>query len=134
MRPEVLLKVLRRSSFWLRRVRNWLEIRAQIPTQDRQVWGKDGKEMVRVQAGEFLYGEDKQTMSLPEFWIDRTPVTNREFARFVGATGTKLPPNRPELGVLIPAVNGRTSLARTGDIPAAPGQISKAKQTIQSCR
>lgn len=54
---------------------------------DRQVWEKDGKEMVRVPAGEFLYGENKTILRLPEFWIDKTPVTNAEFARFVQASG-----------------------------------------------
>ena len=53
------------------------------------VWGKDGKEMVHVSGGIFLYGDDNQEISLPEFWIDKTPVTNREFARFVKATGYK---------------------------------------------
>ncbi len=57
------------------------------PPPDRRTWEKDDKDMVRVPAGEFLYGEDKQTVSLPEFWIDRTPVTNREFAHFVQAAG-----------------------------------------------
>ena len=55
--------------------------------QGSQVWEKDGKEMVHVPMGEFLYGEDKQKVNLPEFWIDKTPVTNDEFARFVQATG-----------------------------------------------
>jgi formylglycine-generating enzyme required for sulfatase activity len=48
---------------------------------------QDGKEMVRVPAGEFLYGDKKNKVELPEFWIDRTPVTNAEYARFVAATG-----------------------------------------------
>jgi len=59
-----------------------------LPNHSR-VWGKDGKEMVRVPGGKFLNGRDKQEINLPEFWIDRTPVTNREFARFVEATGYK---------------------------------------------
>jgi len=46
-------------------------------------------ELVQIPAGEFLYGDDKQKVSLPEFWIDKTPVTNAEFARFVQATGYK---------------------------------------------
>jgi len=54
---------------------------------DCRIWVKDGKEMVRVPAGEFLYGDEKILISLPEFWIDKTPVTNSEFARFVEATG-----------------------------------------------
>ena len=66
--------------------------------QDRQVWQKDGKEMVRVPAGEFLYGEDKHKVSLPEFWIDRTPVTNAEFTRFAQATGYKTTAERTGVG------------------------------------
>jgi formylglycine-generating enzyme required for sulfatase activity len=58
---------------------------------DQRVWEKDGKEMVRVPAGVFLYGLFKQEIELPEFWIDRTPVTNAEYARFVAETGHKPP-------------------------------------------
>jgi formylglycine-generating enzyme required for sulfatase activity len=54
-----------------------------MPPSDRGTSQKDGKEMVHVPAGEFLYGEDKQKASLPEFRIDKTPVTNAEYARFV---------------------------------------------------
>jgi len=52
---------------------------------------KDGKEMVRVPAGKFLYGDDKREVELPEFWIDRAPVTNAEYARFVAETGHEPP-------------------------------------------
>jgi formylglycine-generating enzyme required for sulfatase activity len=51
---------------------------------------QDGKEMVRVPAGVFLY-EEREKIELPEFWIDRTPVTNAEYARFVAATGHEPP-------------------------------------------
>ena len=51
----------------------------------------DGKEMVLVEAGSFLYGEDKREFELPAFWIDRTPVTNAEYARFVQAAKRKSP-------------------------------------------
>jgi len=73
---------------WLARARQEIDKKPRSG-QDRLVWEKDGKEMVRVPAGEFLYGDDKQKVSLPEFWIDKTPVTNGEFARFVEATGYK---------------------------------------------
>jgi len=44
--------------------------------------------MVRVPAGKFLYGRWKEKEhELPEFWIDRTPVTNAEYAQFVAAIG-----------------------------------------------
>jgi formylglycine-generating enzyme required for sulfatase activity len=52
---------------------------------DTIIWPQDGKEMVRVPAGEFLYGEAKETIYLPEFWIDKTPVTNAEYKKFLAA-------------------------------------------------
>lgn len=61
-------------------------------------WGKDGKKMVHVPGGMFLYGDDNQEISLPEFWIDKTPVTNREFTRFVDATGYKTTAEKSSLG------------------------------------
>jgi formylglycine-generating enzyme required for sulfatase activity len=61
------------------------------PQGDLWINPKDGKEMVRVPAGVFLFGEEKEKIELPEFWIDRTPVTNAEYARFVAATGHELP-------------------------------------------
>lgn len=77
-----------------------LEGRAQTqPTaHDCMVWDKDGKVMVRVSAGEFIYSEDRQRMYLPEFWIDKTPVTNAEFARFVQATGYKTTAEQTGIG------------------------------------
>jgi sulfatase modifying factor 1 len=53
----------------------------------RRIWQKDGKEAVLVPEGEFLYGEKNEKISLPAYWIDKTPVTNGEFSRFVQATG-----------------------------------------------
>jgi len=61
------------------------------PVGDRWRNPKDGKEMVRVPAGKFLYGEDEKQVELPEFWIDRAPVTNAEYARFVAETGHRRP-------------------------------------------
>jgi formylglycine-generating enzyme required for sulfatase activity len=58
---------------------------------DRIIWKRDGKEMVRVPAGEFLYGEIGEERELFEFWIDKTPVTNAEYAGFVAATGHEPP-------------------------------------------
>jgi sulfatase modifying factor 1 len=48
-------------------------------------------EMILIPAGEFLYGRKKKRLILPEFWIDKTPVTNAEYARFVADTG-HMPP------------------------------------------
>jgi formylglycine-generating enzyme required for sulfatase activity len=51
----------------------------------RTVWKLDGKEMMRVSAGEFFYGTDKRIVFLDDFWIDRTPITNLEYSRFLEA-------------------------------------------------
>ncbi|MCO5191935.1 MAG: formylglycine-generating enzyme family protein [Anaerolineae bacterium] len=45
----------------------------------------DGKEMVLVPGGDFLFGRDKIKRYLPPYWIDRTPVTNSEYKRFLKA-------------------------------------------------
>ncbi|WP_420642829.1 SUMF1/EgtB/PvdO family nonheme iron enzyme [Candidatus Leptofilum sp.] len=63
-----------------------------IPTPpDIRVHPNTGKEMIRIPAGDFLYGEKKERRHLPEFWIAKTPVTNEEYARFVAATGHNPP-------------------------------------------
>ncbi|WP_245273124.1 formylglycine-generating enzyme family protein [Microvirga lotononidis] len=51
--------------------------------------------MVLIPGGTFRMGSDRHypeeapvhRVTVDGFWIDRTPVTNREFRRFVGATG-----------------------------------------------
>jgi len=51
--------------------------------------------MVRVDGGTFHMGSDRHypeeapvhRVSVDGFWIDRTPVTNRQFKEFVKATG-----------------------------------------------
>ncbi len=68
---------------------------ADFPAGDTILWEKDGKAMVRVPAGEFLYGEDQEKQTLPEFWIDQTPVTNAEYARFVADTKHDPPQHWP---------------------------------------
>ncbi len=50
--------------------------------------------MIRIPVGEFLYGDDKKKKSLPEYWIDKTPVTNAEYAHFVEATDRHRPPDK----------------------------------------
>lgn len=53
--------------------------------RDRRVHAKTGIELIRIPAGPFLYGEDKQTIDLPDFWIGRYPVTNAQYKRFLDA-------------------------------------------------
>ncbi len=63
------------------------------------VWEKDGKEMIYIPAGHFLMGSDEgrdnerpaHTVHVDAFYIDRYPVTNEEYKRFVDATGHPVP-------------------------------------------
>jgi serine/threonine-protein kinase len=82
---------LDRPQSWLARARDELEQPVRLLGEDRMIWEQDGKEMVRVPAGEFLYGGKKEKVELPEFWIDKTPVTNAEYACFVADTGYEPP-------------------------------------------
>ncbi len=55
-------------------------------------------EMILVPEGPFLSGANKETITLPAFYIDETEVTNAAYARFAKALGRPLPPdfeNRP---------------------------------------
>lgn len=53
------------------------------------------RDMQRIVGGEFLMGSERfydeerpeQRVEVADFWIDRTPTTNREFAWFVAETG-----------------------------------------------
>src|SRR5438045_2728836 len=57
--------------------------------------GQGGADMVFIPGGTFRMGSDRHypeeapihRVTVSSFWIDRTPVTNREFRRFVEATG-----------------------------------------------
>ena len=61
-------------------------------SQDKMIWEKTGKEMVCIPAGRFLYGEAKEERELAGFWIDRTPVTNAEYKRFLDANPERAVP------------------------------------------
>ena len=54
-------------------------------------------EMVLVPAGDFLFGEKKESASLPAFYIDKTEVTNEAYDRFCKekATGRRPDSTRP---------------------------------------
>ncbi|MGH7149693.1 MAG: formylglycine-generating enzyme family protein, partial [Planctomycetota bacterium] len=56
--------------------------------------------MVRVPGGPFLFGPRREVRSVGEFWIDRDPVTNGEFARFARDSGTSLPEHFRQGGFL----------------------------------
>jgi formylglycine-generating enzyme required for sulfatase activity len=51
--------------------------------------GPDG--MIEVPAGAFRYGPEDRRIEVGRFFMDRTPVTNAAYARFVAATGHRPP-------------------------------------------
>ncbi len=55
------------------------------------IWLKDGAEMVLIPGGEFLFGEDNERREEPAFYIDRFPVTNERYKKFIDATGHGVP-------------------------------------------
>jgi formylglycine-generating enzyme required for sulfatase activity len=61
-------------------------------------------DMVLVPAGNFLFGEKKEQVTLPAFYIDKTEVTNAAYAAFCQAANRPLPPafpaNQPDLPVV----------------------------------
>jgi formylglycine-generating enzyme required for sulfatase activity len=56
--------------------------------------------MVRIPEGPFLYGKDKQPVTLPAYYIDRTEVSNAAWAKFKGS-GTSANPDLPVVNVTI---------------------------------
>lgn len=53
-------------------------------------------EMVLIPAGDFESGEAKQRVSLPDFYIDKTEVSNAAYAEFCKASGRPLPKGFPK--------------------------------------
>jgi formylglycine-generating enzyme required for sulfatase activity len=58
---------------------------------------RDLKAMVEVPGGEFLYGEEKESLEEPAFWIRKYPVTVGEYQAYCNATGVAMP-SPPEWG------------------------------------
>lgn len=52
--------------------------------------------MTFVPEGTFLAGEDRHEEHLPAFFVDVTEVSNRDYAKFVAATGRPAPPGWPD--------------------------------------
>ena len=63
-----------------------------------EIVGKDGKEMVLIPAGEFIMGSEEfepempiRKVTLPDYYIDRYPVTNTDYKKYIDETRA-LPP------------------------------------------
>ncbi len=70
---------------------------------------EDHGPMMLVPGGSFLFGHEKDTVNVSAFYIDKYPVTNREYEAFCRATGYRFPkywsekrlkhPDAPVVGV-----------------------------------
>ena len=59
-------------------------------------------DMILIPARDFLMGDEKQSVHVDAFYVDKYPVTNAEYAKFVEATGHPPPPDWEEKGGTYP--------------------------------
>ncbi|HSN99359.1 MAG TPA: SUMF1/EgtB/PvdO family nonheme iron enzyme [Candidatus Nanopelagicales bacterium] len=58
-----------------------------LQDQPQVLRGQHGEEMVLIPSGPFLMGQNRRKVHLDAYYIDRTPVTNRQFKLFIETTG-----------------------------------------------
>jgi formylglycine-generating enzyme required for sulfatase activity len=58
---------------------------------EREIIGNDSAPMVLIPAGEFLYSNNNEQMSLPAFYMDKYELTTSRYAAFLQATGREKP-------------------------------------------
>jgi len=73
--------------------------------------------MMLVPAGRFLYGQDKKATIVPDFYIDRSEVSNFHYEKFCRETGHALPldfpTDRPGLAILASDILIHAALPRS---------------------
>ncbi len=82
---------------------------ALAPVEIREI--EDHGRMMLIPGGGFLFGANKEHRSIPGFYIDKCPVTNRQYEAFCRATGYRFPrhfndkrfshPDAPVVGVSV---------------------------------
>ncbi len=76
-----------------------LELVEPVSKLARVILTREGREMVLIPAGQFHYGTEQSVVDLPAYYIDRYPVTNGDYRRFLEATERPAPGHWPD-GVL----------------------------------
>jgi formylglycine-generating enzyme len=96
-----------------------------IPRVTQADISADPENMIFIAGGTFRMGSDQHyaeeapvhRVSVDDFWIDRAPVTNREFRKFVNATGhvtvAELPPDPKDYPGALPQMLKAGSLVFT---------------------
>ena len=96
-----------------------------LPADVARSQNQDRAGMVLISGGTFVMGSDRHypeeapahRVRVSSFWIDRTPVTNREFRKFVNATGhvtlAELPPDLKDYPNALPHMLKPASLVFT---------------------
>jgi len=69
-------------------VAGYFALRKPVPAK---TIGSRAGDMVLVPAGPFLFGPEKESITLPAFYIDKTEVTNAAYAAFCAEKGHPLP-------------------------------------------
>src|SRR5258707_13339462 len=97
---------------------------------------RDG--MLRIPGGTFRMGSDKHyseeapihRVTVDAFWMDRTPVTNRQFKEFVKATGhvtfAEIPPDPKDYPGALPHMLCAGSLVFSP--PKHPGDLRNSSE------
>ncbi|MEK7297272.1 MAG: SUMF1/EgtB/PvdO family nonheme iron enzyme, partial [Planctomycetota bacterium] len=52
---------------------------------------KDGSEMILIPAGDCIIGEERKVVPVESFYIDKFPISNGQYKKFMDATGAKEP-------------------------------------------
>ena len=98
-------------------------------------------DMIRIPGGTFRMGSDKHypeeapvhRVTVDAFWMDRTPVTNRQFEEFVKATGhvtfAEIPPDPKDYPGALPHMLYAGSLVFSP--PIAPGRSTRLESMVE---
>ncbi len=65
--------------------------KAKKEKERQSIWQQIGIDMIKIPAGDFLYGDDNKKMYLGDYHLAKTAVTNAQYKVFVEATGHRQP-------------------------------------------
>ncbi len=63
-----------------------MEEKSNITKRKGIINAKDGSAMVHIPAGIFLMGNEKNSVDVEAFYIDKYPITNNQYKKFTAET------------------------------------------------